>query len=498
MSRVDTTVEEPAQLTPRRSSSLLKQLQVADPERVVTEDDENPEFKLPKTTSLAVVLMTNALMQVHLSLFFIIVPSSSVYAQRLGGGETFSGLVIGIPTAISAVTLLPLLKCDKGGYKIPINLCCFASIVGSLCYALAHKANFLYLILIGRMIMGVSFTFFMYAKKYCSDPRIVGIRRRTTLAAYLVVGQGIGLSLGPFLGGALYKIGFGPNGDRLVFNGFTSPGWLMAAVWLLFWGFVTLFFEDVQETAPRTQSSHPSEIELQPSQLQPREQLSGPSPVQLSNPASFTRDVDEGEQFVLGPSQWGVIITMSWFAMTCFFILGSWEANIPIFAASSTSSLGYSPFKSGNLIAIGGAITFPLLLTNIFVGKMVQDRMTLAAGSFIGTVGLIMFEALLIKSSERITFATLLVSWAFVALGFSLATTCTLSLLSKKLPGEWNGRVSAVIQCSNYMGRVTGAIWGGSGVVVGMKNYVGLQIAFVGIGSVLFSTLWRDLKVKTG
>ena len=148
-----------------------------------------------------------------------------------------------------------------------------------------------------------------------------------------------------------------------------------------------------------------------------------------------------------------MIITMSWFAMTCFFILGSWEANIPIFTASSESSLGYSPFKSGNLIAIGGAITFPLLLANIFVGKMVQDRVTLAAGSFIGTVGLILFEGLLVKSSESITFATLLVSWMFVALGFNLSTTCTLSLLSKKLPGKWNGRVSTVIQCSNYMVR---------------------------------------------
>jgi len=189
---------------------------------------------------------------------------------------------------------------------------------------------------------------------------------------------------------------------------------------------------------------------------------------------------------------------MCWFAMTCFFILGSWEANIPIFAASSESSLGYSPFKSGNLIAIGGAITFPFLLANIFVGKRVQDRVTLGAGSLIGMVGLIMFEVLLVKSSKGITFATLLVSWMFVALGFNISTTCTLSLLSKKLPGEWNARVSTIIQCSNYMGRVSGAIWGGSGVVVGMRNYVGLQIAFVGIGSVLFSTLWRDLKAKTG
>ena len=327
------------------------------------------------------------------------------------------------------------------------------SIVGSLCHALAHKANFLYLILIGRMIMGIAFTFFMYAKKYCSDPRFVGIRRRTTLAAYLVVGQGNGLSLGPFLGGALYRIGFGPNGDRLIFNGFTSPGWLMAAVWLLFWGVVTLFFEDVQETTPITRSSHSNEIELQSPQSQSQESPMGPPTPQHSQPIPFSQDIDEREEFVLGPSQWGVIITMCWFAMTCFFILGSWEANIPVFAASSESSLGYTPFKSGNLIAIGGATTIPLLLANIFVGKRVQDRMTLAAGSLIGTVGLIMFEALLVKSSKGITFATLLVSWMFVALGFNLSTTCTLSLLSKKLPGEWNARVSTIIQCGNYMVR---------------------------------------------
>jgi MFS family permease len=157
-----------------------------------------------------------------------------------------------------------------GAYKIPIHLCCCHVHRGNLCHALAHKANFLYLILIGRMIMGIAFTFFMYTKKYCSDPRIVGIRRRTTLAAYLVVGQGIGLSLGPFLGGALYKIGFGPNGDRLVFNGFTSPGWLMAITWLLFWGAVTLFFEDVQETtrgaqpSPRRAESNSSHLNHNP------------------------------------------------------------------------------------------------------------------------------------------------------------------------------------------------------------------------------------------
>ena len=167
----------------------------------------------------------------------------------------------------------------------------------------------------------------------------------------------------------------------------------------------------------------------------------------------FSRGIEEREVFVLGPSQWGVMVTMCWFAMTCFFVLGSWEANIPVFAASPESSLGYSPFESGNLVAIGGATAFPLLLTNLLVGRRVQDRVILAVGSLIGTVGLITFEASLVKSSKSITFATLLASWTFVALGFNLSTTCTLSLLSKKLPGEWNTRVSAAIQYSGCIVR---------------------------------------------
>jgi hypothetical protein len=55
-----------------------------------------------------------------------------------------------------------------------------------------------------------------------------------------------------------------------------------------------------------------------------------------------------------------------------------------------------------------------------------------------------------------------------------------------------------MIQCSNYTGRVLGAVWGGSGVRVGMMNYVGLQIAVVGVGALMYLTLWRQLKTKTG
>jgi hypothetical protein len=97
-----------------------------------------------------------------------------------------------------------------------------------------------------------------------------------------------------------------------------------------------------------------------------------------------------------------------------------------------------------------------------------------------------------------ISLAGFFMSWVLVALGFNLASTCTLSLLSKQLPREWNGNLSMVIQYSNYMGRVTGAVWGGAGLALGMKVYLVIQIAVVVIGASLYTGLWKDLKTKTG
>jgi MFS family permease len=95
----------------------------------------------------------------------------------------------------------------------------------------------------------------------CRYEPIVGIRRRTTLAGWLVVGQGIGLNAGPFFGGLLFKIG----STNDVFNGFTSPGWIIAALWVDFWICVTLWYEDdlalTVRTVTTTESSPPG-IEL--------------------------------------------------------------------------------------------------------------------------------------------------------------------------------------------------------------------------------------------
>jgi len=443
------------------------------------------------------------------------VSSSNKYAEYLGGNPTFSGIVIGIPTAFAGLALIPMTRYDKGMfmsiptfqlhfnpffffsslqgmYRMPLHISCGFAILGHIAYALAYRANFLYLILIGRCLSGVAFCMFMYCKRYCTDPRIVGIRRRTTLASWLVIGQGVGMSLGPFLGGVLYKIGF----SNSIFNGYTSPGWVMAGVYVGFWVLVAIFFEDIPQ--PQTMLELQSVTDASVVVVEATSPEKGPSNISSAPATRSPSPIDESYRAQLSlitRSQWGVIACMCWFAMLCFFILGSWEANLPVFGAAA-ANLNWSPFSAGNFIALGGITCFPFLLVNLLAARRTQDRKLLAFGTSIGLAGLIIFLSIL--RTGRVNYGSLFACWWTVALGFNLATTVTLSLLSKQLPPEWNGRTSMAIQYSNYTGRVTGAVWGGSGVSVGMLNFVGLEIAMVGIGAILFTTLWRDLKTKTG
>ncbi|KAG6835377.1 hypothetical protein H0H93_002028, partial [Arthromyces matolae] len=423
------------------------------------------ELQLPERASLVIVIFANVLLQIS---FFIIVSSSNEYAIHLGGTSTFSGIVIGIPTVFSGLSLIPLSKYDQGVYTVPLHVACCASILGHVFYALAYYADFLYLILIGRIISGLSFTFWMYCKRYCTDPRIVGVRRRTTLASWLVVGQGIGMSLGPFVGGLLYKVGFGGGKSGRIWNGYTAPAWVMAAVWVVFWGIAWKYFTDIpiDQRSFEPQAASEPQVNVDAIALQEIQSSSAP---QVSRRGLLFRPTNQ---------QWGLLLCMCWLSMTCFFVLGAWESNIPVFGASG-SPFHWSPFAAGNFLALGGASSFPFLALNIILARRTQDRLILLLGVTLGFCALITFLGLLSTGEKALQYGAVFVCWWAVALGFNLASTVTMSTLSKKLPPRWNGPTSLAIQYSNYTGRVTGAIWGGSGVAVGMRNYIGLQIGEV-------------------
>ncbi|KAF8991312.1 major facilitator superfamily domain-containing protein [Cyathus striatus] len=432
-------------------------------------NDEIPESRLPSIKSLAVVMAGNALFQLS---FFIVVPSASLYVEYLGGTSTFSGLIIGIPTVFSGIALLVVKRFDGGQYRRPFVIAYIAALIGNVIYALAYTFNFLYLLLIGRMIVGISFTSFMFSRMYCADPRIVGIRRRTTLASWYVLGQVFGFSIGPWVGGMLYKTGFGNPG----FNGYTAPGWVMAGVWLAFWIVSGRFFEDVPKVSSGTRTRRPAIGEIEMNSLAAN--------VANEPPPSF---------FALTLQQKCLLLCMCYYSTAYFFVLSSWECNIPIF---TEAVLGYTPYQAGNFIAIGAAVAYPFLFLNVRYVNRFQDRVILVTGTSLGLLGLLILLAIL--TTDTVHFGSFFVAWFLVALGFNLASTCTLSLLSKQMPGNWNTKASMAIQYSNYIGRVTGAIMGGAGVKMGMEKYAAIQIAVVGIGIVMKFVLWTELKAKTG
>lgn len=322
------------------------------------------------------------------------------------------------------------------------------------------------------MVTGFAIAMMMYCKRYCSDPRIVGIRRRTTLAAFLILGQGLGMTASPFFGGLLYKVGF----RNPIFNGYTSPGWIMAFVWCIFWICIIVWYEDV----PRDQGFLPS------------------SPDSKSMEESCQKSSGENsspEPFSLTFRRIAVIVCMCWLAMTYFFILGAWESNIPVFGAY-TKQLHLSPFAAGNFIALGGAAAFPFLVLNIYLARRIEDRKMLAFGTSLGLIALFVFLALL--ETDKVNYGSIFVCWWAVVLGFNTAFTVPVSLLSKQFPPSWNNKTSIMVQCSTYVGRVAGAIFGGSGVRIGMRTYVGTEIVLTGIGTLLYIALWRELKAKRG
>ncbi|KAF8998734.1 major facilitator superfamily domain-containing protein [Cyathus striatus] len=428
-------------------------------------DNANPEFRLPSIKSLAVVIAGNALFQFS---FFIIVPSASLYAKYLGGSSTFAGLVIGIPTVFAGITLLVVKRFDDGQYRRPFVIAYISAFIGNVLYALAYTFDFLYLLLIGRMILGISFTSFMFSRKYCTDPRIVGIRRRTMLGSWYVVTQAFGGSAGPWVGGMLYKAGFGNFG----FNGYTAPGWVAVGVWVLFLIISGWLFEDVPKASSCTtvQARRPAIGEMEMISLAPH------VADEHEPPPSF---------FSLTPQQKCLMLCMCYYSTAYFFVISGWESNIPVFTASA---MRYCPYQAGNLIAVGGAATIPFLFLNVRYAYRMQDRVILTTGTSLGLLGLVIFLVILI--TNKISFGSLFAAWFLVALGFNLASTCTLS--------NWNTKASMAIQYSNYLGRVTGAVMGGAGVKMGMEKYAAIQIGVIGIGIVMHYILWTELKAKTG
>ncbi|PWY98017.1 MFS general substrate transporter [Testicularia cyperi] len=473
-----------------------------------------PPNHVPPFTQSGLVLLLNFLLNIT---FFIIVPTSASYANELGASTWFSGLTIGISTLVAGSFLVPFSRRYSRVYKFPFLFASVCIMVGEVIYALAGVANTAWLMFLGRIVLGAGFVSWMYVKKYMTDSIVVGTSKRTMMSACLVTTQVGGMAVGPFIGGLLSKRVRPMTDSHRLWNGFTASGWIMAGVWLLFFALTWFVF---REPAPPIASSGNSQIELGLLRDQ-RDQPLGPALASEPAPTlgGMMRELNATQKFS--------VMTMCWFSMVNFLVLGAWESNIPVFGHVR---FGWSEYDAGNVIALGGLATLPLLFALVFVARYLQDRSILLAGLLLGLLGLSLHMgtlesparsavALLANThaststssasasasvsalatpTSKTNFGSFFTSWFLVALGYNMLTTITLSLLSKQIPAKFNGLTSTVIQLSNYTGRISGALWGSTLYQVGQFGIVTLELAVTLIGACLIGLMWRKIDVQKG
>ncbi|KAJ1017845.1 hypothetical protein NDA16_005161 [Ustilago loliicola] len=452
---------------------------------------------IPPMTQSGIVLILNFLLNMT---FFIIVPISAAYANELGASTWFSGLTIGISTFIASCFLVPFSTRYNRVYRFPFLFSSVCIFTGEIVYALAGVADTAWLMFLGRIILGAGFVSWMYVKKYMTDAAVVGTQRRTMMSACLVTTQVGGMAVGPWIGGVLSKKVRPMTDESRIWNGFTASGWLMAGVFAVFFAVTLLFFKDP------IASSAPIQVELAPLsastvatgtsaplKTEKKEKSGGDEPTLRS----MLRELNATQKFS--------VMTMCWFSMVNFLVLGAWEANIPVFGHLR---FGWSEYNAGNVIALGGLATMPFLFALVFAAKHLQDRLILAAGLLFGLLGLSLHMGSLESATKSavsrlgmltsLNLGSFFTSWFLVALGYNMLTTVTLSLLSKQIPAKYNGLTSTVIQLSNYSSRISGALWGSTIYQVGQFSIVSLELAVTLIGTFLIGFMWRKMDVQRG
>lgn len=448
-----------------------------------------PPNHTPPLSQSFIVLLLNFLLNMT---FFIIVPTSAAYANALGASTWFSGLTIGISTLIAGLFLVPFSRRYSRNYRFPFLFSSVCILVGEIIYALAGVVNTAWLMFLGRVVLGAGFVSWMYVKKYMTDAAVVGSGKRTMMSACLVTTQVGGMAVGPFVGGLLSKYVSPMTEGRRVWNGFTASGWLMAGI---FAGFFVVTWVVFRDPVP------PSQLQQDPLELADRTTTSaGTKELKVEAAPSLRSMIKE-----LNSTQKFSMLTMCWFSMVNFLVLGAWEANIPVFGHLR---FGWSEYNAGNVIALGGLATMPLLFGLVFAAKHLQDRAILAAGLLLGMLGLSLHLGSLespthsavsrLGGLEELNFGNFFSSWFLVALGYNMLTTVTLSLLSKQVPAKYNGLTSTVIQLSNYTGRISGALWGSTIYQVGQFGIVGLELAVTLVGAGLIGFMWRKMDVQRG
>ncbi len=353
---------------------------------------DTPELPTPRRPLLIIFLT----IVVNLVGFGIIIPLLPFYASSLGA----SPLVVGLMFASFSIAQLfatPVLGAlsDRLGRRPVLLFSLVGTVASFVLLALAHS---LALVFAARIIDGLSGGNISTARAYIAD--VTAERDRARAFGLIGAAFGIGLVLGPALGGVFAHAGY------------AAPIWAAAALTALATALAWAF---LPETVHRTRATGMSFRAM---------------------PALFRRPL-LARLFAIDFLYW------------CAY--ASFQTTFAFFGARR---FGFDAPHVGYLLALVGALGVVVQLA--LVGPVVQhfgERRALVGGLFLAAVGL---GAASVSASVPVFIATI----APVAIGTGLCNPSLTSLLSRGSGRQEQGRVQGVAGALESLGRTLGPVWG--------------------------------------
>eukprot|EP00903_Cladosiphon_okamuranus_P007004 g6815.t1 len=164
----------------------------------------------------------------YMTNYYIVGPTSAEYAAALGGSPAISGLIIGMTPIAACFSCLLYSWWTNTSFRGPLLLCSVLLIVGNFLYGLALTYDAFWMVLVGRMLIGLGGARGVN-RRYIADT--IPIVDRTAYSAAFVAAGAVGMAFGPAISAVFNGINFSVAGVK--FNGLTNPGWIMFVLWVI-------------------------------------------------------------------------------------------------------------------------------------------------------------------------------------------------------------------------------------------------------------------------
>lgn len=354
-----------------------------------------------KNTPLFLILLT---VFIDLVGFGIVIPILPIYASKFGAGATQVGIVIAIFSLMQFISS-PILGrlSDKYGRKHILAICLFGTALG---YAITGFATSIILILVGRIVDGITGGNISVAQAYLAD--ISDKKDRAKLMGYVGAAFGLGFIVGPIIGGLMGTIHVAAP---FVFAGILS---LLNTLGVLFF-------------LPETHLHDTQEQKVQKHGLF--------SLVALR--LAFT------------PAQVGAFVILFTLLNLAFSMI---HGTVPLF---THTRFGWDSRHNGYFFAfIGviGVVTQGFLIERLV--KRFGELILTIVGFFLMGIGLIVMGA-----AHMI--ASIILAGFFISLGNGLTTATIQALISSYSSQDEQGGVMGIAQGFGALSRTAGPLYGG-------------------------------------